>query len=435
MAEGRRPERSGPARLLRQREHSRQASFLELFFDLAFIVSFTLLSTRLVGDLDWRNTGQTLILLAAIWWLWVATAWSTDWFNPNEPLIRLLVVSIMFVGLVASAAIPEAYGRHGLLFAGAYVLVHLGRAALLLPALRGHPIQRRSMLVAVWFTVSAVPWMAGAVLTGAAREILWLVAILMDYFIASQGWPVPWLGRLQPAQLRVVGEHLSERYQQIYIVALGEIILVGGLTYAREGAGLTQTVALALAFGNAGLMLWMYFVPVGGRLSGAIERNQPRGAVYAAYFHAIMIAGTVHTAVGAELMIMHPLDETRASWSLTIVAGAVLFLVGRTLMGRLVYAHPIRRSVAALVLLLAAVPGLVRLPPLAVGAVTFTVLFCVLVVYVYLPSRNERVARRREARRQERETEQEERDVEREERAAEREERETERQEDEDERR
>ncbi|GAA3727152.1 low temperature requirement protein A [Plantactinospora mayteni] len=395
MAEGQRAERAGPARLLRQSEHSRQASFLELFFDLAFIVAFTLLSARMVGDLSWFNLGQTLILLAAVWWVWVATAWSTDWYDPNQPLIRGLVLGVMFVGLVQAAAIPQAYGQHGLVFAGAYALIHLGRAALLLPALRGHPIQQRSRLVAVWFGLSAIPWVVGAVLTGAARQILWLVAILLDYVIASLGWPVPWLGRLRPAQLRVVGEHLSERYQQIFIVALGEIILVTGLTYAREGMGLVRTVALAVVFVNAGLMLWMYFVPVSRRLGGAIERNQPRGAVYAAYFHALMIAGAVLTAVGGELMIVNPLGDAPASWSMAVLGGAVLFLAGRSLMGLLVYAHPIWRTSTALGLLLASSPGLVRLPPLVVGLVTAAALLSVVLVYVFLPGRQSRAARQR----------------------------------------
>ncbi|WP_422770990.1 low temperature requirement protein A [Plantactinospora sp. WMMC1484] len=383
MAEEQRPERPGPERLLRRRAHSRQASFLELFFDLAFIVSFALLSARLVEHLTWRNAGQTAILLAAIWWIWIATAWSTDWYDPNQPLIRGLVLGVMVAGLLMSAAIPHAYGSFGLVFAGTYALIHLGRAALLLPALRGHPIQRRSAVVAIWFGLSAIPWIVGGILTGPMRVVFWVVAILIDYAVASQGWPVPWLGRVSPAQIRVVGEHLSERYRQIFIVALGEVILVSGLTYTREGLGVLRMLAFVVVFFNAVLMLWMYFVPVSGWLGGAIERNQPRGGVYAAYCHAIMIAGVVLTAVGAEIMIMHPVGEARTSWSLAIVGGAALFLVGRILMGLLVYAHPVWRSGGAVVLILASTPGLVRLPPLAVGAVVHVILLGLVLVYLY----------------------------------------------------
>lgn len=410
MAEERRPDRpepersgaprAGPERLLRRQAHSQQASFLELFFDLAFIVSFALLSRRLVDDLDWYNAGQTVVLLAAMWWIWVATAWSTDWFNPNHPVIRALVLGVMFVGLLSAAAVPDAYGPFGLVFAGAYVTVHLGRAALLLPALRGHPVQRRSLLVAVWFGISGIFWILGGVVTGMARLVLWLVAILIDCFIPTQGWPVPWLGRLPQAQLRVVGEHLSERYRQIFIVALGEVILVSGLTYTREGLGPVRTLGMAVVFVNAGLLLWLYFVPMSGRLGGAIERNQPRGGVYAAYGHGVMIAGAVLTAVGAELMIMDPLGGAGTSWSLVIIGGTVLFLVGRILLALLVYGHAAWRGFGALVLLLASAPGVVRLPPLAVGLVVDVVLLVLSLWLVLSPGAQlERVvAERREER-------------------------------------
>lgn len=71
------------ATLLRKREDPRQASALELFFDLSFILGLTLLSRRLIHDLTWGNTFETLILFAGAYWIWIATAWATDWYNPT----------------------------------------------------------------------------------------------------------------------------------------------------------------------------------------------------------------------------------------------------------------------------------------------------------------------------------------------------------------
>ncbi|MBF9134438.1 low temperature requirement protein A, partial [Plantactinospora sp. S1510] len=401
-----------PARLLRQREHSRQASFLELFFDLAFIVTLMTMSTRLARNLDWLNVGETAILFAAVWWVWIATAWSTDWYNPNEPIIRVLVVGVMFLGLLMAAAVPRAFGEHGIFFAGTYATIHLGRAALLLPALRGHPVQRRTILVAVWFGLSAIPWIAGALVSGPARLTLWSLAVGLDYLSAALGWPVPRLGRLPPAQLRVVGEHLSERYQQIFIVALGEIFLVIGMAYTREQFGPLQTVMFAVTFVNALLMLWMYFVPASSRLGGAIEQNQPRGAVLAAYCHAIMIAGTILTAVGAEVMITHPLGETRAAWSAVIIGGTGLFLAGRILMGALLFGRYTWRSFTGLLVLLGSSPGLIRLPPLPVGIITTFLLLVVVLAYTYRPeARQARAERIRAAGRRAAERPVEEREV------------------------
>ncbi|MEE6257517.1 low temperature requirement protein A [Plantactinospora sonchi] len=372
-----------PGRLLRRREHPQEPSFLELFFDLAFVISFTMLSARLVHDLDWLNGVHTAALFVAIWWLWVTTAWSTDWFNPHEPLIRGLVLAVMFAVLLMTGAVPEAFDEHGVLFAGTYAAVHLGRAALLIPLLRGHPAQRRTMVVAVWFGVSAVPLMIGAFLPDEARLALWLTAIALDYGVAVLGWPLPLLGRLESEHLQVVGVHLAERYQQIFIVALGEIFLVTGMAYAQQGLDMLRTVALAMAFLNAGLLLWIYFVPSANRLGPALERNRPRVVVYAAYCHAVMVGAVVLTAVGAEVTLDHPLGEVNAAWSVAIVGGAALYLGGRVLLGALVYELFPWRSLTGMVVLLAALPGFVRLPPLAVLTAVNVVLLVVIVAYHY----------------------------------------------------
>jgi low temperature requirement protein LtrA len=63
-----------PTRLLRNPDLPRQASYLELFFDLAFIVGLTLLSERLYDNMTWLNIAQTMVLLGGVWWVWIATA-------------------------------------------------------------------------------------------------------------------------------------------------------------------------------------------------------------------------------------------------------------------------------------------------------------------------------------------------------------------------
>ncbi|MET7705861.1 low temperature requirement protein A [Micromonospora sp. NPDC005413] len=115
-------------RLLQRRENPRRASFLELFVDLAFIFALTRLSQALLDDPSLNGGFQVLLML------WV-----------------------MFGGLLMAAAVPTAFAEHAMVFALAYVAIHLGRAALLVPALRGHPLQLRTVRVAVWFAISGAP--------------------------------------------------------------------------------------------------------------------------------------------------------------------------------------------------------------------------------------------------------------------------------------
>ncbi|MEE6261263.1 low temperature requirement protein A [Plantactinospora sonchi] len=381
------------ARLLRKREHPRQASALELFFDLSFILGLALLSRRLFHELTWGNTLETLILFAGVYWIWIATAWATDWYNPNDPIIKGLVLGIMFVGLVMVAAIPGAFGAHGFIFAGAYVLVHFGRGAVLLTLLRGHPLQHRSLLILIWFAVSGVTWLVGAFRPETERVVLWLVALAIDYGIAWLGWPTPGLGRVPDENLRNVGEHLSERYQQVFIIALGEVILINGLAYAGAGITALRTLAFGLAFLNVVLLWRGYMIPGDLRIGGILDQSRPRLAVSVALCHATVIGGTLLTAVGNEVLITNPLGAPQGAWVMLIVGGAALFLIGRVMYHVSVFHRLPWPGLAGLAILGLLSPVLLLLQPLSISLVTNFALFGAVVVDIYLIGRAVREGR------------------------------------------
>ncbi|GAA5196468.1 hypothetical protein GCM10023322_65450 [Rugosimonospora acidiphila] len=367
-------------RLLKKRKNPREISSYELFFDLAMVFALTRVSQRILADFDLVNIAESLILLAAVYWIWVATAWSTDWFNPDEPRLQRLIIGIMFAGLLAAAAVPTAFGTHGLLFAGAYVAVHLVRGLVIVPALRGSPLQVRSARVLVWFGVSAVPWLAGAFLPAPERIALWAAALVIDGASAWFGWPVPGLRRTPQAQLRVVGEHIAERYRQVFIVALGALVLLSGLAYSEAGFDFLRTLAFAVAFITAGAMLWGYALPRERRLGKVVNATAPRTAVAAAYCHGIMIAGVVVVAVGAQQYIHRPLGPSSAALSLVIAGGVAVYIAGGSLLNRVQYRDrlPWRGGVALLVIA-GMTYGLRGAPPLvAAAAVIFVGVWLVL---------------------------------------------------------
>jgi low temperature requirement protein LtrA len=90
---------SRAAALLRKPGQPERATFLELFFDLVFVFALTRISQRLVEDfasggrMALSETGQTLLVLLALWMVWFATAVITDLYDPQRPEIQLLVVA------------------------------------------------------------------------------------------------------------------------------------------------------------------------------------------------------------------------------------------------------------------------------------------------------------------------------------------------------
>ncbi|MGK5740150.1 low temperature requirement protein A [Micromonospora sp. URMC 103] len=291
------------------------------------------LSQDLLEHLNWGGAFRTLVLMLALWAVWANTARLTDRLSPHQPLIQLLVIATMLGTLLMAAAAPEAFGEQGLAFAGLYVATQIGRNAGAVLLLRGHKVQRAFARQLFWFGVSASPWIAGAVTHGTARAVLWALAVAVEYVSVSLGLPTPRLGRASPrsAELGIYGEHAAERFRLLFIIGLGELILVTGLTFSRGGFEPDRIAAVVVAFATTVLMWRIYIYRAGGLLGEVIAANPDphRAVIPAIYAHLFMVAGIVVIAVGDELVIEHPLGDTPPAWIIIILGGPALFLAGR----------------------------------------------------------------------------------------------------------
>lgn len=374
------------ATLLRKPGQQQRATFLELFFDLVFIYALNRVSQRLVEDVTSQRrmvlteAGQTLVVLLAIWLVWSATAIITDLYDPDRPQIQLLVVATMFASLVLAVAVPAAFGRRGLVFATAYVAIHLGRGLYLVPALRGHEAQRRAARVLFWFGVSAVPWIAGGLLPeSVTRGVLWTLAISLDYAALVVRLPTPGLGRPPLTELPVTAEHLSERYRQFFIVALGALILVSSVTFSGSDLKPGSVVAFAVSFATTVLFWRIYIHTAGNLLSVAIAaaRLPGRLALTLSLVHLLMVTGTVAASAGSELVIAHPSGRTDAARAAVILGGPALFLLGRAVFEYVVFGRVSPSRAIWVLVLAAATPVVLRTPPLIVATTALVVLTAV----------------------------------------------------------
>jgi low temperature requirement protein LtrA len=316
------------------------------------------------------------VLLPAVWSVWTQTDGVSDWFDPAQRAIQLLVIACMFGSFVLAVAVAGAFGSLGLLFAGAYVAVQVGRSLFLVVVLRGHPRQRPELRVLFWFGVSAVPWIAGAVVHGWARGVLWALAVAVDFAAPRLGWPTPGLGRARTAELPVSGEFLAERQRQRFIIALGELILAAGLAITSSGVAADRSAAVVVAFTTTVLLWRIYIYRAGEVLGGAFAATPDplRVALSAIQAHLIMTAGIVAISVGDELAIRHPFGHTQPAWVAAILGGPALFLAGRAIFEYTVFGRVSPNRVIGIVVLAAISPVMIFLPPLLVAAAAALVL-------------------------------------------------------------
>lgn len=379
---------SGRRAPLRDRADPQRVSFLELFFDLVFVFAVTQLSHGLLDHLDWGGAYQTLLLLLAVFGAWAYTAWVTNWFDPGRTSIQLLIVGLMLASLVMSVAIPEAFGDRALMFAAGYLAIQLGRTVFVLVALRGDPLQRNFARVLFWLLVCTVFWLVGAFLGGVAQVVLWSVAVAMEFTAAWFGYPTPRLGRTRTVEWTIAGEHLVERCQLFLIIALGESILITGLTFSTGGFDVGRTSAFVVSFAGAVALWWIYFHRTGNRAVEAVAAATDPGRLgrTLSYVYVVMVAGIIVTAVGDEVVVEHPGGATEPAWLAVVLGGPALFLVGHALFVRVVFGRWSRSRLVALLVLGGLAPVLLFVSPLMV-AIYATLVLVVLAAYDSMRSR------------------------------------------------
>jgi low temperature requirement protein LtrA len=88
----------------------------------------------------------------------------------------------MLGSLLMAIAVPQAFGERGLLFAVAYLAIQVGRHTFLtfVAADRGSLEREQAGRILVWFLIAGVFWIAGGMVEGDSRVVLWLVALALD---------------------------------------------------------------------------------------------------------------------------------------------------------------------------------------------------------------------------------------------------------------
>jgi low temperature requirement protein LtrA len=366
----------------RGRHEEGRVTFVELFFDLVFVFAITQLSHALLEDLTVTGAAHVSLLLLAVWWVWVYTAWITNWLDPQRSFVRLLLFALMLAGLVLSASIPTAFAETGLVFAGAYAFMQVGRTLFMIWASGVHSARnlRNFQRVIVWLLASAVLWVAGGLAGENLRVILWLAALAIEYISPAAGFFVPGLGRSTTEDWDIEGGHLAERCGLFIIIALGESILVTGATLAGLAWDAPTVTAFIVAFVGSVAMWWIYFNVGAERGSREIAHSANPGRlgrlVYT-YMHIVIVAGIIVCAAADEVVLMHPLGHAEASAVAVILGGPAIYLVGnilfkRAIVGRMPLSHLVGLALLALLLPFAAVAT-----PLALGAATSATLVIV----------------------------------------------------------
>jgi low temperature requirement protein LtrA len=242
----------------------REVSFLELFYDLVFVVVISQVANHLAGDVTWAGLGRFAVVFGLVWIAWINGAVYHDLHGRAEGRTRSYVFLQMGVLAVLAVFAGDATGGDGRAFAVVYCLY------LLLLGWLWYAVSRRDDAT---FRPRTRPYIAGvvgsaavsavsALLPSPVRLTLW-AAVVIAWLVGIV--VLDWLGGATRDTSTSASESMIERFDLFTIIVLGEVVVgvVHGIAEAERAPMAVVTGILGLGIGFA--YWWTYFDLVGGR--------------------------------------------------------------------------------------------------------------------------------------------------------------------------
>jgi len=302
----------------------RHASWLELFFDLVFVVAIAQLSHELVLDHSAAGFLRFAGLFVPVWVAWQGYAFYADRFDTDDVVFRLSY----FAGMVAIATlavlVPDvAHGESTAAFAMSYIALRSIVVALYVRAWLAVPEAR--VLVGFYgagYGLSVLVWIGSLGVETPLRYVLWGVGLAIDLSL-------PPLATRLHRRVPTTAGHAVERWGLFTIIVLGEsVVLVALGTAGSEWDSRSVAAALLGAVAVTGIW-WLYF---DRQASIVLKGGTPAVVVYS-YAHLPLLMGLAAASAGLALVIE---EAGRARLELgpavSYLGGVALFLVSLVVM-------------------------------------------------------------------------------------------------------
>jgi low temperature requirement protein LtrA len=271
----------------------RRASWLELFFDLAFAGAVGQLAGAFQSHPSLAALPGFVILFTPIWWLWVQFTFYADRHETEDAAhrIAILVAILLCVALAASA--PRALAGHPAGFVIAFACLR-GLQLLLYSRARRHLPATRPLYSCylICFSAGGALWLASLTVGGSARYAFWGAALLTD--------AVGSLAMLAPRRrLPLNSGHLADRFQIFVLIVLGESMARLISAAAARPWSLPLAVVLTAALLTLAALWW-------GWLTAADRRALDSPAAIARFtaLNLPLVAGIAAASAGLHIAIL-----------------------------------------------------------------------------------------------------------------------------------
>lgn len=370
--------------------HERRATWLELFYDLIFVVAIAELAHNLSKDVTVLGVVGYVALFIPIWSCWLGATFYANLFDTDDLADRLLTLLQMVMIAALAVNVHHGLGKSSTGFAIAYIGARSILIIQFLIAKYHVPVARPLLNRYIGgFGLGAGCWLLSLFVPVPWRFALWALGLFID-LITPLG-----TGHLA-TEITPDISHMPERLGLFTMIVLGESVAAVVKGVAEKEWNLSSVFTAFMGMSIAFSFWWLYFDSIDGSPLETMKAGKISTFITWLYSHLLLAIGLAATGVGVEHVIFTSTKNVVPEKDRWLLCGAVtlcllvLALINFTTCilekyrkGRILSTY--RLGAAGFVLVLA-IAGM-NLPP--VFLTTLVAIACVVTVALDLWSRSQ----------------------------------------------
>lgn len=320
----------------------KKTSWVELYFDLIFVLAITQVSHLIANELGWKTVGIALGLFALLWWTWIGFALFCNRYGDERSIWqRLALIAATIPAALAAVAVEDMAHDNRTAFS-----LSLAGVRVLLTAvyvMHGGDLSRK---IAAGYGISAIIIVVSSLVPGPWWWLLWIAAILVESRYGFAAGPsrvfsageLKQMGKDWRSSLRLMKPtdpqyalnvpHLAERFGLFMIIVLGEVVVSAGQGALGNGGHHVSWSILAGVIAIAGGLWWIYFDVAGQNNERllALAGGSPQMARSMFAFGTMIPAFALVVIAAGLKLLLEGHAEPAAYWLLS--SGLGVYLLG-----------------------------------------------------------------------------------------------------------
>jgi low temperature requirement protein LtrA len=297
----------------------RHASWLELFFDLVFVVAIAELAHQLVVNHSLNGFLHFAGLFFPVFVAWQGFMAYADRFDTDDLAFRTAFLSAMLAIAAMAVQIGDVgRGRGSEAFVLAYValrsllLVLYARAWFAVPDAR--PLTR---FYGLGYTLGVAIWLSSLAVPPPGRYLVWAIAL-------AEELSLPWLASRMHRRIRISPSHFPERWALFTLIVIGESVTAVALQTVGSHWQPASVIAAVVGFASVAAVWWLYF----DRQADVILTGSVFSVLIYSYAHIPLLMGLAAMSAGVRLLIDEASEpHLAAGAAVAFLGGIILFIL------------------------------------------------------------------------------------------------------------